>query len=337
MERDDRWTMATLRGTRLVAPFIREFTLLPEDGATAYATGAHLCVRLDIGGRPALRHYSLVGAGPRDGAWRIAVQHAAQGRGGSRAMWALEPGGRLAISHPRSHFELAAGASEVLLLAGGIGITPLVGMAEVLARRGARFRMVYAGRSRPLMAYLDELSALLGPALAVQAEDEEGRPDLDAILAGLAPDAEAYVCGPMGLLTAARRAWAAAGRPAASLVFETFGSSGQAAASDFLVRIPRFGREVTVPAGASMLEALEAAGVGVLSGCRRGECGLCALDVLAVEGRVDHRDVFFSERQHQENRRICACVSRVAGGVITIDPPWRGDGRLTPGAEGRGA
>ncbi|WP_191085538.1 PDR/VanB family oxidoreductase [Roseococcus microcysteis] len=337
MERDDRWTMATLRGTRLVAPSIREFMLVPEDGATAYPTGAHLCVRLDIGGRPSERHYSLVGSGPRDGAWRIAVQHAAEGRGGSRAMWALEPGARLAISHPRSHFELAAGAPEVLLLAGGIGVTPLVGMAEVLARRGARFRMVYAGRSRASMAYLDDLSALLGPALTVHAEDEGGRPDLDAIFAGLAPEAEAYVCGPIGLLTAARRAWAAAGRPAASLVFETFGSSGQAVASDFIVRIPRFGREVTVPAGASMLEALEEAGVGVLSDCRRGECGLCALDVLAVEGRVDHRDVFFSERQHLENRRICACVSRVAGGAITIDPPWRGDGRLTPGAEGKGA
>lgn len=337
MEHDDRWTMATLRETRLVAPSIREFTLVPDDGATAYPTGAHLCVRLEIAGRPSERHYSLVGAGPREGAWRIAVQHAADGRGGSRAMWALEPGARITISHPRSHFELAASASEVLLLAGGIGVTPLVGMAEVLARRGTRLRMVYAGRSRAAMAYLDELAALLGPALMVRAEDGEGRPDLDVIFAGLAREAEAYVCGPLGLLTAARRSWAAAGRPAASLVFETFGSSGQAVASDFIVRIPRLGREVMVPAGASMLEALEEAGVGVLSDCRRGECGLCALDVLAVEGRVDHRDVFLSERQHQEDRRICACVSRVAGGAITIDPPWRGDGRLTPGAEGRSA
>lgn len=334
MERDDRWTMATLRGTRLVAPSVREFMLVPDDGAAAYPTGSHLCVRLDIGGRPSLRHYSLVGAAPREGAWRIAVQYASDGRGGSRAMWALEPGARLAISHPRSHFELAAGAPEVLLLAGGIGLTPLIGMAEVLARRGTRVRMVYAGRSRAFMAYVEELSALLGPAFTLHATDEEGRLDLDRLFAGLQPDAEAYVCGPIGMLTAARRAWAAAGRPPASLVFETFGSSGHAAAKEFIVRIPRFGREVVVPAATTMLEALETAGVGVMSECRRGECGLCALDVLAVEGPVDHRDVFLSERQHTENRRICACVSRVAGGAITIDPPWRGDGRLTPGAEG---
>jgi vanillate O-demethylase ferredoxin subunit len=335
MQHDDSWIPATLRATRDLTPGIREFALVPDEGARAHPTGAHLRIRLDVAGRAVVRHYSLVGAAPRDGAYRIAVQREDAGRGGSRAMWALRPGARLTVSRPASHFELAAGGGEVLLLAGGIGITPMLGMAEALRRRGAPFRLLYAGRSRATMAYLPELAALLGDALIVQAEDEAGRPDLDAVFAALAPGAEVYVCGPIGLLGAARRAWAAAGRPPASLVFETFGSSGHAAPSGFTVRIPRLGREVEVPADASMLEALEAAGVGVLSDCRRGACGLCALDVLAVEGRIDHRDVFFSERQHVENRRICACVSRVAGGGITIDPPWRGDARLTPGHEGQ--
>jgi vanillate O-demethylase ferredoxin subunit len=336
MQRDDAWIPATLRATRALTPGIREFTLVPDEGAAPYPTGAHLRIRLDVAGRATTRHYSLVGAAPRDGAWRIAVQREDAGRGGSRAMWALEPGARLTLSRPASHFELAAGAPEVLLLAGGIGITPMLGMAEALRRRGARFRLLYAGRARAAMAYLPELASMLGDALVVQAEDEAGRPDLAAAFAALAPAAEAYVCGPIGLLGAARRAWAAAGRPPASLVFETFGSSGHAAPRDFVVRIPRLGREVRVPADVSMLEALEAAGVGVLSDCRRGECGLCALDVLAVEGRVDHRDVFLSDRQHAENRRICACVSRMAGGGITIDPPWRGDAPLAPGREGEG-
>ncbi len=334
MRHDDTWIGATVRSTRDLTPGIREFALVPDGGAASYPTGAHLRVRLDVAGRETVRHYSLVGAAPRDGAWRIAVQREAKGRGGSRAMWALEPGARLAVSRPASHFELAAGAPEVLLLAGGIGITPLVGMAEALRRRGARFRLLYAGRSRAAMAYLPELTALLGDALLVRAEDEAGRPDLATMFDALAPGAEAYVCGPIGLLGAARRAWAAAGRPPASLVFETFGSSGTAAPSDFTVRIPRLQREVRVPADVSMLDALEEAGIGVLSDCRRGECGLCALDVLAVEGAVDHRDVFFSERQQAENRRICACVSRMAGGCVTIDPPWRGDAPLLPGREG---
>ncbi len=335
MQHDDSWISATLRSTRDLTPGIREFTLAPDEGAMAYPTGAHLRIRLDIAGRATVRHYSLVGAAPRDGAFRIAVQREDAGRGGSRAMWALTAGERLTISRPASHFELAAGAPEVLLLAGGIGITPMLGMAEVLRRRGARFRLLYAGRSRATMAYLPELSDLLGDRLMVRADDEVGLPDLEAAFRELAPAAEAYVCGPIGLLGAARRAWAAAGRPPASLIFETFGSSGHAASGAFTVRIPRLGREVSVPADRSMLEALEAAGIGVMSDCRRGECGLCALDVLAVEGRVDHRDVFFSDGQHAANRRICACVSRVAGEGITIDPPWRGDAPLTPGPEGQ--
>lgn len=331
MERDDEWIAATLRGTRTLTTGIREFALVPDEGAAPYAPGAHLRIQLDLGGRPAIRHYSLVGAAPQDGAWRIAVQREDAGRGGSRAMWALAPGARLLISRPRSHFDLAPGAPEVLLLAGGIGITPLVGMAEALIRQRARFRLLYAGRSRSSMAYLSELGALLGDALAVHAEDEAGRPDLKAAFDGLAAGAEAYVCGPIGLLDAARRAWSAGGRAPSGLVFETFGSSGHAAATQFTVLIPRLGREVVVPADSSMLEALEAAGIGVLSDCRRGECGLCAVDVLAVDGRIDHRDVFFSDRQHAENRRLCVCVSRVAGGGITLDPPWRGDAPLTPG------
>ncbi len=335
MQHDDSWIGATLRATRDLTPGIREFTLVPDEGALAYPTGAHLRIRLDVAGRMTVRHYSLVGAAPRDGAWRIAVQREDAGRGGSRAMWALQPGARLTISRPASHFELAAGATEVLLLAGGIGITPILGMAEALSRRAARFRLLYAGRTRAAMAYLPELAAMLGDALVVCAEDEAGRPDLDAIFAALTPGGEAYVCGPIGLLGAARRAWTAAGRPPASLVFETFGSSGNATPRDFTVRIPRLGREVLVPADSSMLDALEAAGIGVLSDCRRGECGLCALEVLAVEGSIDHRDVFFSDRQHAEGRRICACVSRVAGAGITIDPPWRGDASLTPGQEGQ--
>ncbi|SFL16695.1 PDR/VanB family oxidoreductase [Falsiroseomonas stagni] len=331
MQRDDDWIPATLRATRMLTPGIREFTLAPDAGAAAYAPGAHLRIQLQVNGRPAIRHYSLVGARPQDSAWRIAVQREDAGRGGSRAMWALEPGDRLTISRPRSHFDLAPGAPEILLLAGGIGITPLIGMAEALLRQRARFRLLYAGRSRGSMAYLPELGALLGDALVVRAEDEAGRPDLRQAFAELAPGAEAYVCGPIGLLEAARRAWSAAGRPSAGLVFETFGSSGHADPRAFTVRIPRLGRDIDVPADGSMLEALEAAGIGVLSDCRRGECGLCAVDVLAVEGRIDHRDVFFSDRQHGENRRLCACVSRVVGNSITIDPPWRGDAPLAPG------
>ena len=126
------------------------------------------------------------------------------------------------------------------------------------------------------------------------------------------------------MLDAVRRAWEASGRAPADLRYETFGSSGRFAPQPFRVRIPRHALDITVLADCSLLDALEQAGVQTLSDCKRGECGLCAVDVLGVEGEVDHRDVYLSEHEKQENRRICACVSRVVGS-ITLDSAWRPD------------
>jgi vanillate O-demethylase ferredoxin subunit len=126
------------------------------------------------------------------------------------------------------------------------------------------------------------------------------------------------------MLDAARAAWEHSGRPAADMRYETFGSSGRFAPQPFRVRIPRHALDITVPADCSLLDALEQAGVQTLSDCKRGECGLCAIDVVAVNGQVDHRDVYLSEHEKLENKRICACVSRVVG-EITLDSAWRPD------------
>jgi vanillate O-demethylase ferredoxin subunit len=324
MRFDTNWIKAVIQATRDLTPGIREFTLAPEGGATPYPTGSHLSVRVLIYGRPDLRHYSLIGE-PREGCWRIAVKREDPGRGGSRYMWSLPLGARLDVAPPDSHFELSRDAPEYLLVAGGIGVTPLCGMAAALARRKAAFRMLYAGRSRSQMAYVDELAAELGSRLEIVADDEQRTIDFAAEFDRLHPEAETYVCGPIGLLEAARQAWMQTGRRPELMIFETFGSSGRYAAEPFLVRVPRMGLEVEVAQNTTMLDALEAAGIGVLADCRRGECGLCMLDVVAVEGKIDHRDVFLSPRQHAENRKICSCVSRAVGGAITIDPPWRGD------------
>jgi vanillate O-demethylase ferredoxin subunit len=135
------------------------------------------------------------------------------------------------------------------------------------------------------------------------------------------------------MLDAVRRAWAAAGRPPSGLRFETFGSSGRFAPEPFRVRIPRLKFDVLVPHDVSLLEALEHAGADMMFDCRRGECGLCEVKVLAVDGVIDHRDVFFSDTQHQRGDRMCTCVSRVVSPrtagveanngetVLTIDIP----------------
>jgi ferredoxin-NADP reductase len=333
MRSDRNWTMATVKATRDVAIGIREFLLEPESGATSYPTGSHLAVRVLIDGKTDLRHYSLIGDEPRDNCWRIAVKREEPGRGGSQYMWSLQPGARLEVASPDTHFELSRDPREFLLIAGGIGITPLVGMAHALMKRNAKFRFVYAARSREHMAFIDELGAALGDRLELFSDADGQKLDLATEFARLDKDAEVYVCGPLGLLEGCRKAWAATGRPRSKLVYETFGSSGRFASESFVVRVPRFNAEVVVPENVTMLDALEAAGVHLLHDCRRGECGLCVVDIVETNGTVDHRDVFFSDEQHEENHRICACVSRVVGGSITIDPAYRGDQPLRSGPE----
>ena len=128
----------------------------------------------------------------------------------------------------------------------------------------------------------------------------------------------------MALLEAVKKVWGEAGRPLADLRFETFGNSGRFAAQAFRVRLPRHQIDIMVPADTTLLDALESAGVEAIADCRRGECGLCVMDVLALEGEVDHRDVFLSAHEKAACQRICVCVSRVVG-EISLDSAWRAD------------
>ena len=327
MRQSDHWDWLTVVETRLLTPTIREFTLKTPWTAPS-APGEHIDVEAIIDGQPDIRSYSIVGAdGPLR---RIAVKAAPESRGGSRYMWTLEPGARLKARAPSNDFELSLGAPAYLLIAGGIGVTPMVAMAERLAQRGAKARMLYAVRTPDELAYADVLTAALGEAFEPVIENETGRADLAAAFATLPEGGEAYICGPIGMLDAARRLWAASGRPRANLRFETFGSSGRYANAPFTVRVPRLGVEAIVPENRSLLEVLEELGVGVLADCRRGECGLCVVDVVERHGELDHRDVFFSPEQQAEGKGMCACVSRLAGGELTIEPAYRGDVSITP-------
>jgi vanillate O-demethylase ferredoxin subunit len=318
------WTQGHVRATRDLTPSIRLFEIAPQGGAAAWSPGSHIDVGIMLEGRPTTRSYSLVGE-PDATCYRIAVRRDPHGRGGSLAMWALEPGALITVSNPRNLFELSFGRPHYLLIAGGIGVTPIIGMAMTLAQRGESFRLLYAGRARAEMAFLPELFDRLGVRLNVFASDEGARMDLAAEIARLPQAAEAYVCGPLGLLDAVRRAWAEAGRTPASLRYETFASSGSHAPEPFWVRVPRHGVEIVVPENQTLLDALTAAGIEVMAECRRGECGLCALDVVELTGTLDHRDVFMSEDQKQAGTKMCACVSRAVGGGVVLDTAYRPD------------
>ena len=320
---------AEITALRDLTPTVREFTLrwpasATDPAALAWQPGAHLQVQVELSGQNAApqmatRHYSLIPC-PEPGCLRIAVKRIEPGRGGSQAMWRLQLGDALQLSEPLNHFALDLNAPAYLLVAGGIGITPLMSMAQALCKRGADVRMVYAARSADEWAYAAELQALLGDRLQLV---EGAGLDADAAVAQLPANGQAYVCGPGGLLGAMRQAWARAHRPETLLRFETFGNSG-GQDSAFQVRLPRHDLSFEVQAGASLLDTLEQQGVQAMWGCRRGECGLCVLPVLALDGEIEHRDVFFSEHEKQANTQICVCVSRVRG-CITLDTAFRPD------------
>ena len=194
-------------------------------------------------------------------------------------------------------------------------------VASALRRSSAEanFRLLYACRRRHDLAFADELQDRIGHRLQIFIDEEGARIDLDAEIARLCPGGELYVCGPIGMLEAAKRHWQRSGRPVDQMRFETFGNSGRFASEPFKVKIPRLGVEVDVPLNQTMLEALEAAGIEMIFDCRRGECGLCALTIIETDGIVDHRDVFFSDDEKAANCKLCTCVSRVIGGSITVD------------------
>jgi vanillate O-demethylase ferredoxin subunit len=323
-----QWHPATVRQHRDLTPTVREFELRPEGGVRPWTVGSHLNVQVLANGREEIRSYSLVGLPHGPGAtevYRIAVKRAQPGRGGSRHMWSLETGAELRVSEPANHFELPLGAPQYLLVAGGIGITPIVGMAQQLVASGADVRLLYAARETQELAFGEVLRTALGDKLQTFADARGQRIEITEYIPALHPRALLLICGPLPLLDAARTAWEAAGRPPANLRFETFGNTGALASEAFWVKLPRHGLRLDVPADRTLLDVLNDAGIETLSDCRRGECGLCAMDIVSVHGTIDHRDVFFSAHEKQANQRLCACVSRVIGGGVVLDSAYRAD------------
>ncbi|CAL9669907.1 Tetrachlorobenzoquinone reductase [Streptomyces sp. enrichment culture] len=308
-----RWQRARVVEVSDIADGVRRIVLAPELPEHA-APGTHIDIEIGDGARR-VRSYSVVRS--EDGGRRLtlSVRLSPTSSGGSAAMHRLRVGDDLTVTGPLQNFPLAVGATRYVLVAGGIGVTALVAMASALRRRGADYQLVLVGRSRAVMAYLDDLVAEHGDRVRVHVDDEGTSLAVDDLVAGIArtPAAtgtELYMCGPIGLMNAISRSWAEHDLPATNLRFETFGSSGRYPAEEFLVRLPDLGREITVAPDTSILDALEAAGIDTLSDCRKGECGLCLAKVVDSTGVIDHRDVFLSESQKERSNRLCLCVSR---------------------------
>ncbi|GLQ55378.1 PDR/VanB family oxidoreductase [Devosia nitrariae] len=318
------WVAAEVVEVRQVAQDVRQIELMSQAPLPRFEPGSHTNVRVEIAGGSTTRAYTCLPAPA--GRIRIAVKRHENSRGGSRFMWGLEQGMAISVTLPENRFELSWRDAPRLLVAGGIGITPIYGMASALDERSAPFRMVYGGKNRRSMAFADELQARLGGRLALFAADEGARIDLPGEISALPDDGELYVCGPIAMLDAAKAAWLAAGRPVSRLRYEVFGDSGTFAEAPFQVEVARRNVLVDVRPDQTLLEALTGAGVDMVYDCQRGECGLCAVDVVAADAEIDHRDVFFSPEQKREGKRMCACVSRLAGGRAVIDVGYRPPG-----------
>ena len=247
----------------------------------------------------------------------------AAGRGGSRHMWSLETGAELLVGEPNNHFELPLTAKQYLLVAGGIGITPIVGMAQMLSARGADVSMCYAARSADELVFADLLRSALGDRLQTFTDDSGARIDIADADRAAAPERAAADVRPAAHARRGARGLGAHPRPAANLRFETFGNSGAPANEAFWVKLPRHGAPLQVPADRTLLDVLNDAGIDTLFDCKRGECGLCAMDIVSAHGTIDHRDVFFSAHEKAGHQRLCACVSRVSGGGLVLDSAYR--------------
>ncbi|MQY26054.1 PDR/VanB family oxidoreductase [Nocardia aurantia] len=288
----------------------------PDGGPVpAWSPGAHLDLVLDEG---LVRQYSLCGDPADDRHLTVAVLREAAGRGGSiRVHDKLEEGDLVEVRGPRNNFALA-GALGYLFVAGGIGITPLLPMIGAVAAAGAPWRLLYGGRTRASMAFAGELAATHPRQVAIHPQDSHGLLDIEAALAAAAPGTAVYCCGPEPLLRAVEDA--VRDHEGLTLHVERFAPKVvpvTAADGEFEVELARSGAVVTVPATASILDALEAAGVRTDYSCREGTCGTCEVAVLA--GTPDHRDSVLTAEEQAAGDVMMPCVSRCLGIRLVLD------------------
>ncbi|MFE3486993.1 MULTISPECIES: 2Fe-2S iron-sulfur cluster-binding protein [Streptomyces] len=283
-------------------------------GLPRWEPGAHLDLVLPSG---LVRQYSLCGDPEDTGAYTVATRLVADGRGGSREVHEqLREGLEIEVRGPRNRFPLTEAPAYVFVV-GGIGITPVLPMLRSLAASGADWRLLYGGRSRASMPFLEEIEKLGadGDRVTVVAQDETGHPDVAGALAELAPGTAVYCCGPEPLTDAVAAALPA-GRP---LHLERFsGAAGDAAgpgSGPFEVELRRSGRTVPVAAGQSVLAAVRTAAPHVAYSCEQGFCGTCQQRVL--EGEIDHRDDLLTDDERGDSMLIC--VSRCRGGRLVLD------------------
>lgn len=306
----------------LVADGIAAFDLAPVAGGDlpAFEAGAHIDVH--VPGGP-VRQYSLYELPGEPRRYRIGVLRDPQSRGGSaRLLDAVQEGDVLAVSAPRNHFTLQAEARHSVLFAGGIGITPILCMAQQLARDGRSFALHYCGRSLERMAFVRNLrDASYAPQVHVHVDEGDSRQQLDARAAIGSPaiGKHLYVCGPAGFMDHVLATARALGWDDAHLHREYFAAAAVDHSADgpFELELKKTGTVIRVAADQSAAQALLDAGVPLSLSCEQGVCGTCMTRVL--EGAPDHRDMYLTDAERERNDAFMPCCSRARTPRLVLD------------------
>ena len=288
--------------------------VLPE-----WPPGAHLDIHLPSG---LTRQYSLCGARENRSTYVVVVLREPHGRGGSEEIYReLGVGTEFISSTPRDHFRLVD-ASEYVLIAGGIGITPIKAMVDELRARGARWHLHYGGRRREHMAFVDELVDLGGDNVSIVPQDVDGLLDVPAIIGNLSPEAAVYCCGPAPLLDAVLTACAEAGA-SERLHFERFvpPTDGAGFVTDgdtaFEVELRSSGVTLQVAADKTLLEVVQSVIPDMPFSCTEGYCGSC--ESVVLDGEPDHRGSLMTPEEHDEEGTMLICVGRSKSHRLVLD------------------
>jgi ferredoxin-NADP reductase len=292
---------------------VRHLSLAAPDGGAlaSYTPGSHVIV--GAGGRA--NAYSLTGEFLHPQTYEISVLRTPGGTGSHWLHDALGVGDELKVSAPASAFAPVASARHHVLVAGGIGVTPILSHVRAAVRLGRSFEVIYAHRWDP-PAHLDDLTVLCGDRLSTVTNRHELTRRLSLRLADQPLGSVVYLCGPAAMMTAVQDLAGALGWPSERILTEAFGVDALDPGDPFTVDLQRSGRRVRVASGVSLLEALESVGIPVPNMCRQGVCGQCRIAVAG--GRPRHRDQYLSEAEHAAGDCLMACVSRSHGDLLEL-------------------
>lgn len=311
------YTPVQVRDKRQEAEQIVCVELARVDGSELppFTAGAHIDIRL---AEQVVRQYSLCNSPLERNRYVIAVLRERDSRGGSRYVHdTLRVGDIVDISPPRNLFELRQ-ANHYILLAGGIGITPIICMAEHLSHVDASFEMHYCARSHARAAFIDRIMASPFASRASVHVGPDDKIDVRQILDGQQEDTYLYACGPRSLVDHAFGVARSFGWAEQRLHREFFTPVSEGISGDtFTVKIASTGVEVEVASGTSIIEALKVVGINVPTSCEQGVCGTCVTRVL--DGTPDHRDMFLTDDEHEAGDRMALCCSRALSGTIVLD------------------